>query len=368
MDRERQIVRASVISIVGNVILAITKGAVGVVTGSIAIALDAINSLTDALASVIAVIGARLAGKAANRSHPFGYGRMEYLSSIVIAALILSAGISSFTESVRSIMHPTDPQYSVVSLIIVAGAALVKFALGFYLLRVGKRTNSGSLVGSGTDSLMDGGVSTATFVAGILFFVAGIRIESWLAAGISILITRSGVLLLIETASKLLGERVKPEVAARVEQEARAIDAVRLASGVVLLDFGPEQIAGAMHVTVDGRMTVAEFDNVARAVQSRVFQKCGVTLAGVTPYPDASYNDDVQELRATVGRIVWRRDHVVDMRGLYIDVDAQTVRFDAVVDFEVEDLKELRAQIIAACEKDCPGWTFDVRVLPDVGD
>ena len=121
MDREKQIVRASVISIVGNVILAITKGAVGVVTGSIAIALDAINSLTDALASVIAVIGARLAGKAANRSHPFGYGRMEYLSSIVIAALILSAGISSFTESVRSIMHPTDPQYSVVSLIICYG-------------------------------------------------------------------------------------------------------------------------------------------------------------------------------------------------------------------------------------------------------
>lgn len=368
MDREKQIVRASVISIVGNILLAVTKGVVGTATGSIAIALDAINSLTDALASVIAVIGARLAGRKADREHPFGYGRIEYLSSIVIASLILAAGISSFVESVRSIIHPTEPQYTVVSLVIVACAAIVKFGLGFFLLRTGKRLGAGSLVGSGTDSLMDGGVSTATLIAGILFLATGIKIESWLAACISILITKSGLRLLIDTASKLLGERVSPKVAAQVEREARAIDEVRLASGVVLLDFGPEKVAGAMHVTVDGQMTVAEFDGVARAVQARVFEKTGVTLAGVTPYADTVYDDSVRDVRSAVGRIVWGHEHVVELRGLYVDVDTHTVRFDAIVEFGVRDRNKVRAQIISACEECCPDWTFEARVLPDVGD
>lgn len=368
MDRDGQIVRASITNVVGNVGLAITKGITGIFTGSIAIKLDAINSLADALSSVIAIIGTKLAGRPANRMHPFGYGRMEYLTSITIAALILATGFSSFIESVRSILHPSDPTYTPISIIIVAIAACVKYGLGFYLLRRAKALESGSLRGSGTDSFMDGTVSVATCVAAIVYVAFGLKVEPWLAAAISILIMKSGIELLLETASKLLGERISPEVAEQVEQEARNVDEVRLANGLVLHDFGPSRLNGSIHVTVDGQMTVADFDAVARKVQLRVYQKCGVTLSGVTPYPSTTNDKSVEKVRAAVGRIVWCHEHVLELRGLYVDAATSTVRLDAIVEFGVESLGELREQIVRKCEESLPGWNFDIRVLPDVGD
>lgn len=372
MDREGQIIRASIFNIIGNVLLAVVKGVAGHITGSIAITLDAVNSLADALSSIIAIIGTKLASKPANHEHPFGFGRMEYLTSIGIAALILSAGFSSFTEAIRSIIRPTTPTYTVGTLVVVGAAALVKYGLGWFLRHEGKRLNSGSLTGSGTDSLMDGCVSVATCVAGILYLEMGLQIESLLAAAIALLIIKSGIQLLMQTASKLLGERADPEIAARVERETRSVEEVRLASGLVLHDFGPDLLAGTIHVTVDGDMTVAEFDSVVRDVQEHVYRTCGVALLGVTPYPDVpeddELSDEVRKVRAAVARIVWRHDHVVELRGLYIDPQTHTVRFDAIVEFGSRKIADQRAEIAEACAKACPGWTFEIRVLPDVGD
>lgn len=368
MDREKQIVRSSMLNVLGNVVLAIAKGAAGVASGSVAIILDAVNSLTDAFGSVIAIIGTKLAGRSASHNHPFGFGRIEYLTSIIIAALILSAGISSFIEAIRSIANPTTPQYTFVSLAVVAVAALVKFGLGVYLIRTGKRLNSGSLVGSGTDSMMDGGVSVATFSAGIIYITLGWQIESVLAACIALLIIKSGAQLLFSTASKLLGERMSPDVVSKVEREVRAVDGVRFASGLVLLDFGPDEVVGTIHVTVDGHMTVSEFDVVAREVRSRVLDKCGVTLAGVTPYADTGADESARKVRAAVGRVVWGNDDVVEMRGLYADPQTHIVRFDAITKFETADLNLLRKQIIEDCEQVCPGWDFEVRVMHHIGD
>ena len=368
MNRDSEIIRASLINIVGNVLLATVKGVTGLMVGSIAFTLDAINSLTDALSSVIAILGTKLAAKAADRDHPFGYGRVEYLSSIVIAVLILTAGITSFIEAIKSIIHPAAPEYTVASLVVMGVAAAVKFGLGFMLMGEGNRLESGSLLGSGTDSLMDGGVSLATCVAGILYMTLGWQIESWLAAGIALLIVKGGISLLADTSSKLLGERVSPDIATQVEREAREIDGVRFASGVVLMDFGPNRLLGAMHVTVDGQMTVAEFDSVARAVQERIHEKCGVTLAGVTPYADLSSDETLKETRMAIAQTVWLHEDVLELRGLYVNPATATVRFDAISDFDSGDTEELRQELVRSCEEVAPGWTIEARVLPDIGD
>lgn len=368
MDRESQIVRASIINVVGNVLLAVAKSAAGFASGSVAIMLDAVNSLIDALGSVIAIIGTKLAGRSADHDHPFGFGRMEYLTSIAIAALILSAGISSFGEAVRSIIHPTTPSYGFVPLAIVAVASLVKFGLGFFLISRGKQIESGSLVGSGTDSIMDGGVSVATFAAGIIYLTTGLQIESLLAGGIALLIMKSGAQLLLSTTSKILGERLSPKIASEVEREVREIDEVRFASGLVLLDFGPDLVAGTIHVTVDGNMTIAEFDAVAREVRARAKKACGVTLAGITPYPYVGDNELIRELRAAVGRIVWGHEQVVELRGFYADQEARIVRFDAVADFDAGDLEQLRTQIVDACMAEYPDWDYEVHMLYNVGE
>ena len=368
MDREQQIIRASIVNVLGNVLLSVAKGAAGVASGSVAIVLDAVNSLIDALGSVIAIIGTKLAGRSASDEHPYGFGRMEYVTSIAIAALILSAGISSFVEAMRAIIHPTTPSYGFVSLAIVAVASVVKFGLGAYLLRKGKKIGSSSLIGSGTDSFMDGGVSVSTFVAGIIYLTTGLQIESLLAAGIALLIIKSGAELLWSTLSKLLGERIDPEVADKVAREVSAVDEVQSASGLALLDFGPDQVVGTVHLTVDGNMTVSQFDRVARKVRAQVEEKHGITLAGITPYPANSADEDVHEVREAVKRIAGASEHVVELRGLYADLETRSVRFDAVADFSVKDLDQLREDLEKACSAEYPEWRFEVRVLLHVAD
>ncbi len=356
------------VNIVGNVLLALLKGIVGITCNSISITLDALNSLMDGISSVIAIVGTKLAGREADRDHPFGYGRLEYLTSIVVAALIIATGASSFIESVKSIINPDIPSYTTASLIVVAIGALTKGLLGRYLTVEGKRLDSGSLRGAGADSAMDACVSLATLIAAILYVAFGILIESYLAAVIALLICRSGLLLLMETVSMLLGKRVDPEIAAKVEREVRSIDEVRLASNLLLQDYGPNRLQGSVYVSVDGAMTIAEYDAVVRKVQQHVVQTCGVSLTGVTPYPDSGNSEEAAEMRSLVGRIVWSTDHVVELRGLYVDVSAQTVRFDAIVDYTVDDRFELRDDIVEKCQAKCPGWSFSARVLPDASD
>ena len=168
MSRQDIIVKTSIIGIIVNIILVIFKAFVGLATNSIAITLDAVNNLTDALSSIITIIGAKLAGKAPDKEHPYGYGRIEYFSSVIIAAIVLWAGITAFMESWPKIFTPDVTNYTTVSLIIVAVAVVVKFVLGRYVKGVGEKINSQALVASGSDAFFDSILSLSTLVAAII--------------------------------------------------------------------------------------------------------------------------------------------------------------------------------------------------------
>ena len=170
-SREKTIIRTSVIGIVTNVLLAGFKATVGIISHSIAIVLDAVNNISDAGSSLITIVGTKLAGKEPDKQHPFGYGRIEYLSAMVIAVLILYAGITSFVESAKQIAASETPDYSPVSLIVVAVAVAVKIILGRYVKSVGLKVNSDSLVNSGEDATLDSIISASTLVAAGIFLI-----------------------------------------------------------------------------------------------------------------------------------------------------------------------------------------------------
>lgn len=215
-DRDAVIIRTSIVGIVANAFLAAFKAVIGVLTHSIAIVLDAVNNLSDAASSVITIVGTKLAGKPADRKHPFGYGRVEYLSALVISLLVLYAGITSFTESVKKIVKPEKSEYTMTALIIVAVAVVVKILLGRYVKSVGERVNSDSLVNSGTDALLDSVISASTLVAAIIYIKTGIALEAWLGAFISVVIIKSGIEMLTETLSEILGERADAELEGKI--------------------------------------------------------------------------------------------------------------------------------------------------------
>ncbi|MBP3894738.1 MAG: hypothetical protein J6D34_11965 [Atopobiaceae bacterium] len=213
---------------------------------------------------------------------------------------------------------------------------------------------------------MDAIVSASTIVAAVIHLSSGVGTEAWLAAAIALLICSTGVKLLFSTVSKLLGERIDPQIISQVEDAASEIEGVKLASGITLQDFGPERLHGTLYVTVDGSMTVEEFDEVARKVQVHALEQCGVKLTSVGVYALGSKNPDESEVCAKIGRIVWTHDDVVELRGLFADAKTKQVRFDAVAGFGRIEHEALRRQLVSECEAALPGWSVEARVLDDI--
>ena len=172
MDRSQSIVRVSVIGIAANVALAVFKAAVGLLAGSIAVVLDAVNNLSDAFSSVVTIIGTKLANRPPDRKHPYGHGRIEYVSSVAIAIIVLLAGVASFRESVDAILHPEKADYTLVTVIVVAAAVVVKLILGRFVKKSGEKLRSESLVASGTDAFFDAIVSATTLLGAAVTRIA----------------------------------------------------------------------------------------------------------------------------------------------------------------------------------------------------
>lgn len=216
--RDQVIVRTSIIGIVANIFLAGFKFMVGILTHSIAITLDAVNNLSDVLSSVITIIGTKLAGKSPDKKHPYGHGRYEYLAAIIIAVIVLYAGISALIEAIKSILHPAQVNYTPVSLVIVVVAVVIKLLLGNYVGRVGKKVGSDALIVSGADAKFDAIISTTTLLAAIIFLLTGFRLEAYLAAVIAILLIKSSFEMLNDTISLILGQRANAETSRKVKE------------------------------------------------------------------------------------------------------------------------------------------------------
>ncbi len=199
MNREKKIVTTSIIGIGGNVLLVAIKAFIGLLANSISLVLDAVNNLSDALSSIITIIGTKIANKKPDKKHPFGHGRVEYLTSLIIAVIILIAGAAAIYESIISLIEGSEPNYSNLSLIIISIAIVIKVALGLFFRKMGKETNSDALKGSGIDALFDALLSLATLVGAIVAMFAHVYIEGYLGIVIGLFIIKSGIGILRES-------------------------------------------------------------------------------------------------------------------------------------------------------------------------
>ncbi|MBQ6622922.1 MAG: cation transporter [Mogibacterium sp.] len=368
VNRDRIIVRTSIIGIVANVFLAGFKAAVGTLSGSIAIILDAVNNLSDAMSSIITIIGTKLAAKQPDRKHPYGHGRVEYLSAMIISGLVLYAGITSFVESVKKILHPELPDYSTVTLIIVAVAVLVKILLGRYVKSVGIRVNSGSLVASGQDAMMDSIISASTLVAAIIYIKAGLSLEAWLGAVISIVIMKSGIDMLRETISQILGERIESDLSREIKQTVTSFDGVSGAYDLILHNYGPDRLLGSVHIEVPDTFTAAKIDELTREIQQAVYVKHNVILTGVGIYSRNTTDDNAMEIRSRITKIVMDHEYVLQMHGFYLDETRKTVTFDIVVDFAAPDRQAVYQHICEEVQGLLPEYQVMIALDSDISD
>ncbi|MCR5252011.1 MAG: cation diffusion facilitator family transporter [Lachnospiraceae bacterium] len=356
-DRNRIIIRTSILGILANVLLAAFKAVIGITAHSIAIVMDAVNNLSDAASSVITIVGTRLAGKQADRKHPFGYGRIEYLSAMVISMIVLYAGITAFVESVKKIIRPDTPDYSAVSLIIVGAALVVKIVLGTYVKGVGKKVNSDSLVNSGEDAKLDSVISASTLIAAAIFLAFGVSVEAWLGAVIGLVIVKSGFEMLGETVSKILGERADAKLVRDIKETIRSFPEVRGAYDLVLHNYGPDAYNGSVHVEVPDTLTADDLDRLIRKVERQVYKKHNVILTGVGVYSFNTKDPQAAEIRDKVARIVTADQHVLQMHGFYLDREEKLMRFDMVVSFDAKDRAQVYRDVCAKVQEAFPDYT-----------
>lgn len=362
-SRDKVIVRTSVIGIVTNVLLAAFKAVVGLLSNSIAVTLDAVNNLSDALSSVVTIIGAKLAGKAPDKKHPLGYGRIEYLSSMIVAAIVLYAGITSLVESVKKIFHPEEAEYSVVSLVIIAVAIVVKLLLGRFVKGQGKKVNSGALVASGSDASFDAILSASVLATALLFLLTGLSLEAYVGVVIAGFIVKAGIEMLIDTLDDILGRRADPETSREIKRLLTEEPEILGAYDLILNNYGPDKNLASVHLELPDTMTVEELDELTRRVEQKVYKATGVILIGVGAYSHNTGNDEAAQIRDAVREKVLAHDWALQFHGFYIDVEKKTMRFDVVFSFDIdpkEGLARLREELAAA-------WPdYAVQITPDV--
>lgn len=368
MQRDQIIVRTSVIGILANVFLAAFKAAVGLISGSIAVTLDAVNNLSDALSSVITIVGTKLAGKKPDKKHPYGYGRIEYLSAVLISVIVLYAGVTSLIESIKKIITPEAPDYSPVALVIIGAAVVVKLLLGRYVKGVGEKVNSDSLIASGKDAMLDSVISASTLAAAVIYLLWGVGLEAWLGAVISLVIVKSGLEMLSESISDILGERVDGGLARAVKATINGFDDVYGAYDLVLHSYGPDRLIGSVHIEVPDTMTARRLDQLQRAIAQKVLAEHGVILAGISVYSMNTREDEAAQVLRDVRQRVKARDHVLQMHGFYMDEVAKEMRFDVVVDFAVPDRAAFRRDIESEIEQAYPGYNVAVSLDVDTSD
>lgn len=366
--REKTIVKTSIIGIVANVFLAGFKAAIGLMTNSIAIVLDAVNNISDAGSSLITIVGTKLAGREPDKKHPFGYGRIEYLSAMIISVIVLYAGITSFVESVKQIIHPETPDYNAVSLVIVAVAVAVKILLGRYVKGVGVRVNSDSLINSGEDATLDSVISASTLVAAAIFLIFHVSLEAWLGAIISVVIIKSGIEMLRDTISQILGERNDTELARSIHQTVMSFPDVQGAYDLVLNNYGPDTWNGSIHIEVPDTYSAARLDQLIREITMKVLQEHHVILTAVGVYSVNTKDEEIIETQRKVGAIVLAHEHVTQIHGFYLLKEQKSMRFDVVISFDAGDRRAVYKEVVADVQAAFPDYELQVAMDTDFAE
>lgn len=363
VNREKIIIRTSVVGILVNILLAAFKAAVGLAANSIAVVLDAVNNLSDALSSVITILGAKLATKKPDREHPLGHGRVEYLSAMIVSAIVLYAGVTSLVESVKKIITPAAPDYTRVSLIIIATAVIAKVLLGRYVKAQGKKADSGALIASGTDALSDAILSLAVFLTAILYITTGIALEAYVGVVISIFIIRAGFEMIQDTVKDILGRRADEDISARIKELLVEEPEVLGAYDLFLHNYGPGKFYASVHLELPDVMTVEEVDTLTRRVQNKIYQETGVIMTAVGVYSYNTTSTVVADIRNKIQKIVMAHDWALQMHGFYIDEEKKEIRFDVVMSFDIKHRDGLEI-LHSELDPEFPGYT--IYIAPDI--
>lgn len=340
----------SIVSMVMNILLFAAKFTVGTLAGSVSITADAVNNLSDAGSQIISLISFRISAKPADREHPFGHARIEYVASMIVSFLILLIGFELLRESVGKIFAPEPPERSWVAVFVLAGSILCKLWLGLFNKTVGMRIDSAVMKATAADCLSDaistGAVLLSTAVL-LIFPDLNLNLDAYMGVIVAVLILVAGVKILKEAKDSILGEAPSDEIVKQITDVVESSEGALGIHDLTVHNYGPGHVIAALHVEVDGHTNVFETHDMVDNIEKRLRTECGIE-ATIHMDPIVTDDETVNGLRKSTAEAVKAIDErlrIHDFRFVRGTTHSNLI-FDVVAPFELKTTDaELREQI-----------------------
>ena len=330
--RERYGTLAAAVGILSNIFLCIIKGLIGLFSGSIAITADAVNNLSDAGSSVITLLAFKIAGKPADEEHPYGHARMEYISGMAVSFIIILLGLELMGSSFEKILHPEEVGVSALTYLVLIVSIAVKLWQGMFNRNLGKRISSEALQATAADSLNDVFSTGAVLLSTLVYQFTAIPIDGWVGMLVAIFITVSGVKLIMETGSPLLGQAPDPQMVRELEEKITAYDGVIGIHDLQVHNYGPGRVFATVHVEVPANRDILVSHDIIDNIEREVGHEMNLNLV-IHMDPVVTDDERLNQLHAQVQQIVVGIDSNLsmhDFRAVFGPTHTNLV-FDVVV-------------------------------------
>ena len=342
-------VLASIVGIVCNVLLFAGKLIVGLLLKSVSVMADAFNNLSDAASSIIGFVGVKMAGKPADKEHPFGHGRIEYIAALIVAFLVIQVGFTFFKSALEKIRHPEELSFSLVSVLILLASVAVKFWLGRFNGSLGKKIHSSVMQAAAADALGDV-ITTLATVASILFFrFTGYNIDGIVGVLVSLVVMWAGIGIARDTLEPLIGQPVEAKLYREISRFVESYDGILGSHDLIVHNYGPTRSLASIHAEVPSDVDIETSHEIIDRVEREAFKKLGITLV-IHMDPVAVKDERVSELKAEVASVLKKLDERLSLHDFRVVDGKQQINliFDVVVPYcyKEEELAQLHLDIM----------------------
>ena len=342
-------VLTSVVGILCNVLLFAGKLAVGMVMRSVSVMADAFNNLSDAASSVIGFVGVKMAGKPADREHPFGHGRIEYIAALVVAFLVIQVGLTFFKSSLDKIRHPEDLSFDLVSMLILTASVAVKLWLGRFNKALGKRINSSVMQAAAADALGDVVTTLATMGSILFFHFTQINIDGFVGLLVSLVVMWAGIGIARDTLEPLIGQPVDPKLYREISEFVESYDGILGSHDLIVHNYGPTRSLASIHAEVPNDVDIETSHEIIDRIERDAARKLGIFLV-IHMDPVAVRDERVTELKEQVTAELKKIDERLSLHDFRIVDGEQQINliFDVVVphSYSDKDMTQLHLDIV----------------------
>ena len=365
MKRDAKIINTSIKGIITNIVLVIFKSVVGVISRSTTMVLDALNNLSDTLSSIATIIGIKLANKKPDKEHPYGHGRIEYFTTIIVALIILVAGVVALKESIDKIVHPLDPDYSYISLMVITIGIFTKIVLGTYVKRKGKEYDSDTLVAQGNDALFDAIIALSTLIGAIIFITTKINIEGYIGIIIASFIIKSSIEMIKDPINDIIGIRISDELKEKIIKDITKFKEVKGAYDLILHNYGPITIIGSVHIEIDDELTARDIHKLSKEIEKEIYEKYDIIMT-IGIYASNNTSKISKEINKDIRRICKAYNNILQIHGLYIDEKEKIISFDIIYDFVEKNTESINNEIINKLKENYNDYTITIITDKDI--